>query len=290
MARSAARSRRWRITSESRCFAAQPPHRAHARRGGAAACRASGHAVLEASVSDVAARTKQGPLVVSCLATFMMRWLIPRLYAFSAAHPGHRGAPGGLARAGGFCRRRHRPGDPARQAALAARGDRTSVHRRPHGAGACAGAVATPSHRATCRPYAPRSAAYRDAPRRVVALARDHGRKRDDADQVRTGDRASSTPTFCWRRPPAAWVRRSGPIRWWSKTLRAAGWWRPSASWRAAAPTTCSPPGSPRAGRGSPPSPSGSWPRRRSRRPRSVRLRRRLHATLGGVTARCPAV
>src|SRR5262245_56188931 len=26
--------------------------------------------------------------MVSCVATFMMRWLIPRLYAFSSAHPG----------------------------------------------------------------------------------------------------------------------------------------------------------------------------------------------------------
>jgi LysR family transcriptional regulator, glycine cleavage system transcriptional activator len=31
--------------------------------------------------------TKSGPLIVSCLATFMMRWLIPRLYQFNAAHP-----------------------------------------------------------------------------------------------------------------------------------------------------------------------------------------------------------
>jgi LysR family glycine cleavage system transcriptional activator len=44
--------------------------------------------LLEASASDVTAQTRRGPLVVSCLATFMMRWLIPRLYAFSAAHPG----------------------------------------------------------------------------------------------------------------------------------------------------------------------------------------------------------
>ncbi len=43
--------------------------------------------VLEASAARVAARTRQGPLTVSCLATFMMRWLIPRLYAFNAAHP-----------------------------------------------------------------------------------------------------------------------------------------------------------------------------------------------------------
>jgi LysR family transcriptional regulator, glycine cleavage system transcriptional activator len=43
--------------------------------------------VLEASAVEVAAQTRQGPLVVSCLATFMMRWLIPRLYAFSSAHP-----------------------------------------------------------------------------------------------------------------------------------------------------------------------------------------------------------
>ena len=44
--------------------------------------------LLEGSAAEVTAPTKRGPLVVSCLATFMMRWLIPRLYAFSAAHPG----------------------------------------------------------------------------------------------------------------------------------------------------------------------------------------------------------
>jgi LysR family transcriptional regulator, glycine cleavage system transcriptional activator len=44
--------------------------------------------VLEGSAAQVAARSKQSPLIVSCLATFMMRWLIPRLYAFNAAHPG----------------------------------------------------------------------------------------------------------------------------------------------------------------------------------------------------------
>ena len=44
--------------------------------------------VLQTSAAEVAARTRQGPLVVSCLATFMMRWLIPRLYAFNAANPG----------------------------------------------------------------------------------------------------------------------------------------------------------------------------------------------------------
>lgn len=43
---------------------------------------------LETGAAQVAVRPKQGPLVVSCLATFMMRWLIPRLYDFSAAHPG----------------------------------------------------------------------------------------------------------------------------------------------------------------------------------------------------------
>ena len=43
--------------------------------------------VLETSAARVAARTRQGPLAVSCLATLMMRWLIPRLYAFNAAHP-----------------------------------------------------------------------------------------------------------------------------------------------------------------------------------------------------------
>jgi DNA-binding transcriptional LysR family regulator len=43
---------------------------------------------IETSASQVVAQTRQGPLVVSCLATLMMRWLIPKLYAFNAAHPG----------------------------------------------------------------------------------------------------------------------------------------------------------------------------------------------------------
>jgi DNA-binding transcriptional LysR family regulator len=44
--------------------------------------------LLEAAAAQVTAQTAQSPLVVSCLATFMMRWLIPRLYAFSSGHPG----------------------------------------------------------------------------------------------------------------------------------------------------------------------------------------------------------
>jgi LysR family transcriptional regulator, glycine cleavage system transcriptional activator len=43
--------------------------------------------LLETSAARVAVRTKQGPITVSCLATFMMRWLIPRLYGFNSAHP-----------------------------------------------------------------------------------------------------------------------------------------------------------------------------------------------------------
>jgi DNA-binding transcriptional LysR family regulator len=43
--------------------------------------------LLETAVAQVVEQTKSGPLVVSCLATFMMRWLIPRLYRFNAAHP-----------------------------------------------------------------------------------------------------------------------------------------------------------------------------------------------------------
>jgi DNA-binding transcriptional LysR family regulator len=43
---------------------------------------------LETAAAQVTAQTRQGPLVVSCLATFMMRWLIPRLYGFASAHPG----------------------------------------------------------------------------------------------------------------------------------------------------------------------------------------------------------
>lgn len=43
--------------------------------------------LLQTSATGVMAQTKQGPLDVSCLATFMMRWLIPRLYGFNAANP-----------------------------------------------------------------------------------------------------------------------------------------------------------------------------------------------------------
>jgi LysR family transcriptional regulator, glycine cleavage system transcriptional activator len=43
--------------------------------------------LLESSAAQVVDQTRSGPLVVSCLATFMMRWLIPRLYRFNATHP-----------------------------------------------------------------------------------------------------------------------------------------------------------------------------------------------------------
>lgn len=43
--------------------------------------------VVEASAARLAAATRHGPLVVSCLPTLMMRWLIPRLYDFNARHP-----------------------------------------------------------------------------------------------------------------------------------------------------------------------------------------------------------
>jgi len=43
--------------------------------------------VVEASAARLSASARQGPLVVSCLPTFMMRWLIPRLYDFNARHP-----------------------------------------------------------------------------------------------------------------------------------------------------------------------------------------------------------
>jgi LysR family transcriptional regulator, glycine cleavage system transcriptional activator len=42
--------------------------------------------VLETSTVEVATSPRDGALVVSCVATFMMRWLIPRLYAFNALH------------------------------------------------------------------------------------------------------------------------------------------------------------------------------------------------------------
>lgn len=42
--------------------------------------------LMEAGVAQ-AARARGGNLIVSCLGTFTMRWLIPRLFAFRAAHP-----------------------------------------------------------------------------------------------------------------------------------------------------------------------------------------------------------
>jgi LysR family transcriptional regulator, glycine cleavage system transcriptional activator len=42
--------------------------------------------LLETSTAEIATSPREGALVVSCLATFMMRWLIPRLYSFNATH------------------------------------------------------------------------------------------------------------------------------------------------------------------------------------------------------------
>jgi LysR family transcriptional regulator, glycine cleavage system transcriptional activator len=42
--------------------------------------------LIEACTAQVATSPRAGALVVSCVATFMMRWLIPRLYAFNALH------------------------------------------------------------------------------------------------------------------------------------------------------------------------------------------------------------
>lgn len=44
--------------------------------------------VVEAGARQVSGAGRPGALVVSCLPTFMMRWLIPRLYDFKAHHPG----------------------------------------------------------------------------------------------------------------------------------------------------------------------------------------------------------
>jgi DNA-binding transcriptional LysR family regulator len=43
--------------------------------------------LLESSAGMVADHKEAGTLLVSCLATCMMRWLMPRLYAFQADHP-----------------------------------------------------------------------------------------------------------------------------------------------------------------------------------------------------------
>lgn len=43
--------------------------------------------ILEDSSRRLATDERDGPLVVDCLPTFMMRWLIPRLYDLNARHP-----------------------------------------------------------------------------------------------------------------------------------------------------------------------------------------------------------
>lgn len=43
--------------------------------------------IIESSAARLTGATQRGPLVVACLPTFMMRWLIPRLYDFNARHP-----------------------------------------------------------------------------------------------------------------------------------------------------------------------------------------------------------
>jgi LysR family transcriptional regulator, glycine cleavage system transcriptional activator len=42
--------------------------------------------LIEAATAQVATSPREGALVVSSVATFMMRWLIPRLYEFNARH------------------------------------------------------------------------------------------------------------------------------------------------------------------------------------------------------------
>jgi LysR family transcriptional regulator, glycine cleavage system transcriptional activator len=43
--------------------------------------------LLETGMAEIATSPGEGALVVSCVATFMMRWLIPRLYSFNELHP-----------------------------------------------------------------------------------------------------------------------------------------------------------------------------------------------------------
>lgn len=43
--------------------------------------------LLAAGVAQVAGQDRRGPLQLSCMATFTMRWLIPRLHRLSAQHP-----------------------------------------------------------------------------------------------------------------------------------------------------------------------------------------------------------
>lgn len=43
--------------------------------------------IVESSAARLTGANRRGPLVVACLPTFMMRWLIPRLYDFNARHP-----------------------------------------------------------------------------------------------------------------------------------------------------------------------------------------------------------
>jgi LysR family glycine cleavage system transcriptional activator len=43
--------------------------------------------VIETSSAEISVLPRRGPLVISCLPTLMMRWLIPRLYDFYARYP-----------------------------------------------------------------------------------------------------------------------------------------------------------------------------------------------------------
>ncbi len=68
---------------------------------------------------DCRRRTRRGPLVISCLPTFMMRWLIPRLYDFNARHPRDRRAALGIVGAGRLRARGRRCRDPHQRRAVA---------------------------------------------------------------------------------------------------------------------------------------------------------------------------
>ncbi len=176
--------------------------------------------MLEASAADIAARDARGPLNVSCLATFMMRWLIPRLYAFASARPelevrlsaSHRPvkfAEGGV----DLAIRIGRPPWPRGIVAQAFLPDRM-------------GPVLAP---ALCKNH--RISTPRDLAK--LKLLHTETRAHAWADWLRLthtrgvnaaqGQRFEHSYFFCWRPRRAALVWPSCPIRWCSTSSPAAG-------------------------------------------------------------------
>ena len=169
--------------------------------------------LLETSTAEVATSPRQGALVVSCVATFMMRWLIPRLYAFNALHRkievrlsastrrSISPATASISRSGSAGRHGRAMWWPRRFSPTASG---RSAHRR------CSTA-AKPCASSNC------AATGCCTPRPARNLGRT-GRERAAPQSTPARAKVLSITISCWKRPRAGSASASPLFRWWRMT------------------------------------------------------------------------